>query len=143
MKTLIPTLIALTIFTAAKAQEGSYASLSGDRMPTEIKASTAPASQPYIKIVGRKDQKVLLTWAPFKGAVSRYILERSFDGRNFDMAGMLLTSDDWNNEPDYYFTDFLRNAYPAQIFYRLRVVGQDGSVIFTPVTILNAAPMAQ
>jgi hypothetical protein len=138
MKTLIPTLIAILVIGTTQAQEASYASLTKEKTTSNYSAARSEVNEPYIKIKGRTDRKILLNWAPFKGAVSHYVLERSTDGHTYEEAGLFFTGD-WDNEPEYFYTDKFRKPYAGPLFYRLRVVGQEGSVIYTPVTILNAA----
>nr|MBA4168129.1 hypothetical protein [Chitinophagaceae bacterium] len=84
------------------------------------------------------DKKILLTWMPVKGGVSHYVLERSLDGRTFEEQGLFFTGD-WESEAEYTYLEKLHRPNAGPLFYRLRVVGVDGSVIYTPVTILNAA----
>jgi hypothetical protein len=44
-----------------------------------------------------------------------------------------------NEEPYFEFVDRFRSAYMGQLFYRVRVEGLDGGVVYSPVTILKAA----
>lgn len=138
MKTLIPALFAVLTIGSLHAQDAAYAKLTTTRTSASYHAAAATEdSDAYIKIKGRSDRKILLNWAPVKGAVSHYVLERSTDGHTFEEAGLFFTGD-WDNEPEYFYTDKFRKPYAGPLYYRLRVVGQEGSVIYTPVTILNA-----
>lgn len=139
MKTLIPTLIAVLFIGTAHAQDGSYATLTNQ---TSAKYSSASAaSEPYIKVKGKTDRKILLSWAAFPGGVSHYVLERSFDGHTFDEQGIFFTGD-WEDQTEYSYVEKLRRPAVGPLFYRLRIVGVDGSVVYTPVTIFNATPAA-
>lgn len=140
MKTLIPVFLAILAIGTTKAQDASYASLSKDNTSSSsgYSVSRPQVNEPYIKITARTQTKIMLTWSPFKGAVSHYVLERSTDGHIFEEAGVLFTGD-WETEPDYFYADKFRKPYAGPLFYRLRVVGLEGSVIYTPVTILNPA----
>ena len=129
LKKITLLIIAVCLINIANAQEASYASV-------EIKSSKRTVAETVVKIKARSQNKVVLGWAPFKGAVSHYVVERSINGRNFYEAGLLFTGD-WDNEPEYIFTDNLKVNYGGTLYYRLHVVGLDGSEIFTPVTIIN------
>lgn len=87
-----------------------------------------------IRIVGRSSASIDLTWQPFRGAVSHYVLERSYNGRDFDEAGVFFTGE-WSEEPQYNFKDKFRKVYNGTVFYRLRVVGLDGSEVYTTPAI--------
>lgn len=117
---------------AATAQTGDLAR-STHTKSTYSNARTGHIG-PAIKVKGRSEKKVLLNWSPFSGAVSHYVLERSLDGRNYQEAGVLFTGD-WEEEPEYFFTDKLRRSYAGPLYYRLRVVGLDGTEIYTVPSI--------
>jgi hypothetical protein len=136
MKTLIPTLIAILVIGTTQAQEASYASLTKEK--ATYSAVHSEPSAPYIKIKARTDRKILLTWAPIPGGVSHYVLERSFDGHTFEEQGLFFTGD-WVEQSEYSYVEKLRRPIAGPLFYRLRVVGVDGTVIYTPVTIINPA----
>ncbi len=139
MKTLYPTLIAILIIgTVANAQNVSYAINAAEQTKTSYSIAPSESDAPFIKVRARTDKKILLTWMPFQGAVSHYVLERSTDGRSYQESGIFFTGD-WQTEPAYFFTDKFHKAYAGPLYYRLRVVGLDGSVIYTPVTLLDAA----
>src|SRR5690606_9276207 len=124
------TLLLLTLLYSASefCQEDAYAANS-KKQPANIYAVNGPKGvDPIVKVKGRAETKVLLHWAPFKGAVSHYVLERSTDGRNYQEAGVLFTGD-WEEEPEYFYTDRFRRPYQGPLYYRLRVVGLEGSVI--------------
>ena len=78
---------------------------------------------------------------PMGSGVSHYVLERSFDGRTFEEQGLFFTGD-WDAETEYSYVEKLRKPAAGPLFYRLRVVGVDGSVVYTPVTIVHAAVAA-
>jgi hypothetical protein len=124
-------IIAVCLINITHAQQASYAS-------AEINSSrrTVAFTETVVKIKTRSENKVVLGWAPFKGDVSHYVLERSINGRAFYEAGILFTGDG-ENEPEYIFTDHLKMNYGGTLYYRLHVVGLDGSEIFTPVTTVN------
>ena len=92
---------------------------------------------PVVKVKSRSDKNVNLTWQAFTGDVSQYVLERSIDARRFQEVIVYVTMMS-NDEPVYEFTDRFRSPYAGPLYYRLRVEGLDGSVVYTPVTILKA-----
>jgi hypothetical protein len=136
MKTTYPhisiLLIALIITSAVHAQQREM-DVIAEQSLTTYSSNQATAGQ-AIRIVGRNDQKVVLTWAPFKGAVSHYTLERSFDARVFHEACVFFTGD-WNEEPDYVYHDKLKSSYAGPLYYRLKVTGLDGTEVYTSVSV--------
>lgn len=79
---------------------------------------------------------VSLAWMAYTGDVSQYVLERSTDGKRYVEVSAFFTLS--NEEPYYEFTDRFKSAYPGPLYYRLRVEGHDGGMIYAPVTVLNA-----
>ncbi len=144
MKTLYPSIfkisasfIALFIFASANAQTEGLATLNKQANSVEYSSAKKNVIDPVVKIKGRTETKIILNWLPFKGAVSHYVLERSTDGRNFQEIGLLFTGESGDEEPEYFFTDKFKHAYLGHLYYRLRVVGQEGSEIYTPPSILG------
>ncbi len=119
-----------------QAQEGANALAKGKAVTHVFTDHKGSVVEPFIKVKARTDRKILLSWEPFSGAVSHYVLERSPDGRQFEEAGLFFTGD-WSEEPVYNYADTFRKPYLGPIFYRLRVVGLDGSEIYTPATVLQ------
>lgn len=123
--------------SSLQAQEGVYA-IAKEKAVTHVFTDySGNVLEPFIKVKGRTERRIALSWAPFSGAVSHYVLERSPDGRSFEEAGLFFTGDS-SEEPIYNYSDTFRKPYLGPIFYRLRVVGLDGSEIYTPVTVLRA-----
>ncbi|MBL7697645.1 MAG: hypothetical protein JNK79_05785 [Chitinophagaceae bacterium] len=91
---------------------------------------------PVVKVKGRSDKMVSLVWKAYTGDVSQYVLERSTDGKKFVEVSAFFTLS--NDEPYYEFDDRFKSSYPGPLYYRLRVEGQDGGMIYAPVTILYA-----
>lgn len=92
---------------------------------------------PVIKVINRSDKNVNLAWQAFTGDVSQYVLERSTDARKFLEISVFVAMFG-NDEPSYEFNDRFKSAYAGPLYYRLRVEGLDGGVVYTPVTILRA-----
>jgi hypothetical protein len=145
MKTLYPSIpslqkiaalsIAVFLFGAAYSQDLAY-------VKTSSNGSTSVSvkyMEPVIHVKMRTERQIVLSWIPFKGAVSHYVVERSVDGQTFQEVGLFFTgTNDWESEPEYFYTDKFHRPYSGPLYYRLRVVGQEGSVYYTPPTILNA-----
>ncbi len=138
MKTLIPTLIAVFIISSTQAQENSYASISKEIPSSSYSVVRAEKTEPYIKIKARTDKKILLVWAPFPGGVSHYVLERSVDGHTFEEQGIFFTGD-WEEQSEYSYVEKFSRSASGPFFYRVRIVGVDGSVIYSPLTVLNTS----
>jgi hypothetical protein len=124
----------------------SCASQSQPGAATRITSSSAPSGANYIitneriKIAGRSEHKVVLTWTPFDGAVSHYVLERSADGTNYIEAGVLFTPEG-GEETNCFFTDKFRKPVIGTLYYRLRAVGMDGTEVYTmPSTAVALRP---
>ena len=94
-------------------------------------------NDPVVKVKNRSDKNVNLIWPAFTGDVSQYVLERSTDARRFQEVSVVVTMFG-SEEPVYEFNDRFRSPYAGPLYYRLRVEGLDGSVVYTPVTTLKA-----
>ena len=94
-------------------------------------------NDPVVKVKNRSEKNVNLVWPAFTGDVSQYVLERSTDARRFQEVSVVVAMFG-SDEPVYEFSDRFRSAYAGPLYYRLRVEGLDGSVVYTPVTILKA-----
>ena len=94
-------------------------------------------SEPVVKVKNRNEKNVNLIWPAFTGDVSQYILERSTDAQRFQEVSVVVAMFG-SDEPVYEFSDRFRSPYAGPLYYRLRVEGLDGSVVYTPVTILKA-----
>ena len=94
-------------------------------------------NDPVVKVKNRSDKNVNLIWAAFTGDVSQYVLERSTDARRFQEVSVVVAMFG-NDEPAFEYIDRFRSPYAGPLYYRLRVEGLDGSVVYTPVTISKA-----
>jgi hypothetical protein len=92
---------------------------------------------PVVKVKNRSEKNVNLIWPAFTGDISQYVLERSTDARRFQEVSVVVAMFG-SDEPVYEFNDRFRSAYAGPLYYRLRLEGLDGSVVYTPVTILKA-----
>lgn len=114
--------------TLEAQQQGTYVN-ARSLMSTQA-SHLATNSEAVVRILSRSENKTALMWAAFAGEVSHYVLERSIDGRNYSEACVFFTSG-LQEEPQYRYVDRLRNSYAGPLFYRLKVVGLDGSELYT------------
>ena len=121
-------LLAVVIAGSTQAQKGDYATNSHSKK--SIGQNELPRVSAAVFIGPRTEHQIMLRWAPFGGGVSHYVLERSADGKNYVEAGVFFTGE-WTEEPEYIYTDKFRKAYSGPLFYRLRVVGLDGTEVYT------------
>ncbi len=126
MKKLLLLMIAVCFLNNINAQQNvTYAAVA-------VKSENINVES-VVRIKARTQNKVLLSWAPLSDGVSHYVLERSINNRSFYEAGMFFTSEN-GVDAEYVFTDHLRVNYSGTLYYRLRVIGLNGSEEFTPVT---------
>lgn len=95
------------------------------------------AGDPVVKVKNRNEKNVNLIWPAFTGDISQYVLERSIDAQRFQEVSVVVAMFG-SDEPVYEYNDRFRSAYAGPLYYRLRLEGLDGSVVYTPVTILKA-----
>lgn len=127
-------LLACLVTGSLQAQQGDYAVNSKS---TITYAPVANTIGPAVQIMARSEKKIMLSWAPFGEGVSHYVLERSADGRHYEEAGLFFTGE-WLNEPRYVYADKLKRPYAGPLFYRLRVVGLNGSEVYSSASISGA-----
>jgi hypothetical protein len=94
-------------------------------------------NEPVVKVKNRSDKNVNLIWPAFTGDVSQYVLERSTDARRFQEVSVVVAMFG-SDEPVFEYNDRFRSSYAGPLYYRLRVEGLDGSVVYTPVTMSKA-----
>lgn len=81
--------------------------------------------------------KALLTWtAVTELNFSHYIVERSFDGKNFSDATMVFASGKDVNDVSYSYNE-TPGGQSSMVYYRLKMVDIDGSFTYSPVRILK------
>lgn len=114
--------------------------LASNQIPPRPVHSPPAAPEQVIKVRGRDQARVLLTWPAYTGEVSHYVVERSSDGRHYEEVGLLFSANLQEDEPDFVYVDRFRRPYSGPLYYRLRIVGQDASYIYTPVTVLPGRP---
>ncbi len=101
---------------------------------------TAPSSSLSVKAHSVKvisfnssvsNNKVLLNWAVGENQdADKFEVERSTDGKTFEMAALVFGTDKADTD-DYMFYE---KAKKVKTYYRVKIIGKDGSVDYTPVT---------
>ena len=79
----------------------------------------------------------MLTWETAQEVgTSRFIVERSFDGRRFHGVGSVVALGESDRVQNYGFTDQLVPEYQL-IYYRLKIVDFDGAFEYTPIQVIR------
>jgi hypothetical protein len=70
--------------------------------------------------------KVNLAWVTStEKNVSHYVVERSFDGKEFSQAGIVFSFGNTLDKMTYTFTDKVSNATGSVVYYRIRTINID------------------
>ena len=94
-------------------------------LPVELSAFTATAAGPAV---------VHLAWTTASEVNSaRFEVERSLDGQVFTPVGQVLAQDSKVTPTAYAYQDALPATPPGPLYYRLRLVDEDGSATYSPV----------
>ncbi|HYE56565.1 MAG TPA: Ig-like domain-containing protein [Chitinophagaceae bacterium] len=83
---------------------------------------------------------VTVSWATtYEQGSSHFIVERSYDGVNFEDAGKVKAAGNSFNKKEYAFTEKVRNGVSNKkdLFYRLRMVDNNGREELTRVLVLR------
>jgi hypothetical protein len=92
----------------------------------------------------KNDAKVSLDWVTSQEInVSHFVVERSFDGKEYSEAGLVFAIGNSNVNNTYRFTDELRNKDAAVIYYRLNMVDLDGKSERSVVRIIRNADIKE
>lgn len=75
----------------------------------------------------KSDVKVSLEWTTQEEInASHFVVERSFDGKEFDEAALVFAYGESKEEKIYRFTDMPGKKKVSAVYYRLRIVDMDG-----------------
>ena len=77
--------------------------------------------------IHRQGKGVTLTWTVSSSDITRFVVERSYDGEFFDSANSI----DFNGSSSYKYTD--KDIYPGVIYYRVVAVKTDGTTEYSSV----------
>ncbi len=84
-------------------------------------------------------ENALLEWkTATEGKFSRYVIERSFNGKDFNSIGMV-TAHTEESSTIYSFTDTDLSLPFSQVYYRLRMISQNGVESFSGIAVLSGA----
>ena len=114
-------------------------SVNGTPMACEI--PIAPAADLPIKVKSftaqaQSDNSVLLRWVSvFEANSSKFVIQRSADGRSFSDVGELKAAGNSNATINYSFND--RQLLNGSAYYRLKLVDLDGTVDYTKIVYIN------
>ncbi len=105
-----------------------------------IAASNLPVKLASFTATLNNDNKVDLNWTTVTETnVSHFVIERSFDGKNFGDAGMVFAAGNTTETQHYSFTDNISSFQSPVIYYRLRSVDIDGKFDYSDIRIIRAA----
>lgn len=140
-------------FRVRAGAESSGSSSAADRMyslwfksftyQTPVEGSL-PVKLGLFSAVKKDDTKVQLTWITEQELnVSHFVVERSFDGKEYAEAGLVFAHGNSNTAITYKFTDELRGNNKGMIYYRLRMVDLDGSAELSTVRLIKSGETKQ
>jgi hypothetical protein len=101
---------------------------------TTAPSTTSSASSQFVKIinftVSVNNDKVLLNWAVEQNQdANQFEVEKSANGNDFTMAALVFGTD--KKETTNY--KFYEKANTGKTYYRVKVILNDGSIVYTPV----------
>ena len=110
----------------------------GDGTPNIIDGSDVALPLDFIRFVGDfEDDEVILTWVTDNEIDNdRFEIERSFDGRSFEVIGTETPLNNLNVENTYEFVD--RQPQFGANYYRIRQVDFDGQSTTTEIIVVFA-----
>lgn len=107
---------------------------------TEPVEGSLPVKLSSFNATKKTDTRVALNWSTAQEInASHFVVERSFDGKEYDEAGLVFAIGNSNVNNNYKFTDDLKNKYASIIYYRLRIVDIDGKTEKSVVRIIRNA----
>jgi len=73
------------------------------------------------------NDKVALEWSNSGGPnTSHFIIERSYDNKNYDQVALFFTAEEATAKNSYSYKDPVKNAAASIIYYRLKMVDKNG-----------------
>jgi hypothetical protein len=103
----------------------------GEKEPDHnLTGSYTPVTTPDFQDNSNKN-KVVLNWTSFSNeTIDRFEVERSFDGTNFTMAGLVFGTEKTGKED---FTFYETIDFQGRIFYRLKMYDKDESTNYSKI----------
>jgi hypothetical protein len=101
--------------------------------------STLPAKmESFTAIHLNNSSKVDLKWITSSEInVSHYVVEKSFDGKTYNEAGLVFAYGNSSEKMTYTFTDNINTDNDKVIYYRLRTVDLDGKLDYSLTRIIK------
>lgn len=122
------------VMLVAKTQAGCF-----DVVISVLNFRTLPVKLLSFNAMLAPNNKVDLSWSTaIEINASHFVIERSFDGKNFSDVGLLFAFGNTDITQNYKFTDNINAAEKTIIYYRLRQVDADGKVEYSAVRIIRA-----
>ena len=82
--------------------------------------------------------QVSLTWsADQERPFSRFVVERSIDGKNFNVVGIVFSNEVTDSNKDYAFADANLKSKSELLYYRLRMIDVNKNTFFTTVHAIH------
>jgi hypothetical protein len=82
--------------------------------------------------------KAVLNWvSAMESDFSHYIVERSYDGKEYDDVTMIFSHPIHGSDAGYSYTESFKSPSHALVYYRLKMVDKDGSIKYSYIRILK------
>jgi hypothetical protein len=106
-------------------------------IPSSLPLSTTGSPAKLISFRGSLDNnKVLLQWVMGENETAdQFEVERSADGKNFEMAALVFGTD--KPETDNYM--FYDKAGAKKISYRIKIIDKKGKAIYSDILVIDPA----
>lgn len=104
-------------------------------------SSTLPVKlELFTAVLNKEQNKVDLKWTTSAEInVSHFIIEKSYDGKNFNDAGLVFAYGNSTEKANYIFSDNIANTLQSVIYYRLRSVDNDSKSQVSETRIIRIA----
>lgn len=130
---------------AASVTERMYAVWFKDFAYNAPVVATLPVKLTSFTASLRQDQaKVDLKWTTASEInVSHFVIEKSYDGKNFSDAGVMFAYGSMSEKANYSFADNINGSGQPIIYYRLRSVDNDSKIQFSEIRIIRIGKQAE
>jgi hypothetical protein len=102
-------------------------------LPVKIESFTAEANGSIAALNWSVSQEI---------NVNHYVVEKSFDGKNFSDAGIVFAYGNSTDKLNYSFSDNISNIQASIIYYRLRTVDIDGRIEYSETRLIRNGKQA-
>lgn len=102
-----------------------------------------PVKFNYFKLRLDKNNNVDLEWATTSEInASHFVIEKSYDGVNFEEKGMVMAYANFSEIRNYSFRDNITPSKSKLVYYRLRTVDTDGSFSYSAIHTIRISSRA-